>query len=502
MLLLGLDIGSSSVKAALVDARTGATLGAVYAPETEMAIAAPQPGWAEQDPETWWTNACAAVQALLLQTRANPADIAAIGIAYQMHGLVALDAAGQVVRPAIIWCDSRAVPVGETAFQALGADYCLKHFLNAPGNFTASKLKWVQDNEPARYAQVRHFLLPGDYIAYRLTGEMATTVSGLSEGILWDFSKNNLAHELLDHYGLDRALVPPLVPTFGDQGRLTAAAAAALGLRAGVPVTYRAGDQPNNALALHALRPGDIAANAGTSGVVYGVVDRHAADPQNRVNSFAHVNHHPDAPRIGVLLCINGCGSQYRWMRRQIAANDSTYADMENLAAAVPIGSDGLRILPFGNGAERMLGNRDIGAHIAHLDFNRHDRAHLYRAALEGVAFAFVHGIEILRDLGLPPAVIRAGNDNLFQSAVFSETIATLAGTEIEVLATNGAAGAARAAGVGAGLYASVETALQTNTVVARYAPEQDAEAYRQAYGEWGELLKSAVDAKPLSGKK
>lgn len=493
MLLLGLDIGSSSIKAALVDARTGATLGVAHAPDTEMSMAAPQPGWAEQDPDIWWANCCTAVQLLLRNTSANTANIAAIGISYQMHGLVLLDAVGQVVRPAIIWCDSRAVAVGDAAFQALGAAYCFERLLNAPGNFTASKLRWVQENEPEQYARTRYFLLPGDYIAYRLTGAVATTVSGLSEGALWDFAQNTLASGVLEQYGLDRSLVPPVVPTFGEQGRLTGTAAAALGLLPGTPVTYRAGDQPNNALALNALRPGDIAANAGTSGVVYGVLDRLAADPLQRVNSFAHVNHRPDAPRIGMLLCVNGCGSQYRWLRAQTAPG-CAYADLERLAASAPIGADGLCVLPFGNGAERMLGNRDLGARIAHLHVNRHDRAHLCRATLEGIAFAFVHGIQILRELGLSLSVIRAGHDNLFQSAVFCETLATLAAVEIEILATTGATGAAKAAGVAVGAYASPEEAVQTRKSVMQYAPNPKAGPYREAYEKWNRLLASSLD--------
>ncbi len=489
MFLLGLDIGSSSIKAALVDARTGATLGAVHAPETEMAISAPQPGWAEQDPEMWWKNCCAAVLALLRQTGADPARVTAIGISYQMHGLVALDALGQVVRPAIIWCDSRAVPIGEAAFRALGADYCLYHYLNGPGNFTASKLRWVRENEPERFAQIQRFMLPGDFIAYRLTGEAATTMSGLSEGIMWDFSQNDIAHDLLAHYELERSLIPPLVPTFGEQGRLTTAAAAQLGLRPGVPVTYRAGDQPNNALALNVLRPGEVAATGGTSGVVYGVADRLVWDTQNRVNSFAHVNHRADAPRIGVLLCINGCGIQYSWLRRVMAGEGTSYAEMERLAASAPVGSDGLCVLPFGNGAERMLGNRDIGGQILGLNFNRHGQAHMCRAALEGVAFAFVYGIQILRELGLNLSVIRTGNDNLFQSAVFAQTLATLADTEIEVLATNGAVGAARAAGVGVGIFGSPEEAVGASAVATRYAPKLDGEASREAYAVWERML-------------
>ncbi|MCB0530890.1 MAG: carbohydrate kinase [Saprospiraceae bacterium] len=493
MLLLGLDIGSSSVKAALVDAKTGATLGSVFSPETEMDIIAPHPGWAEQHPEVWWDNVCKAVHMLLRKTQANPSEIAAIGISYQMHGLVTIGADGAPVRPAIIWCDSRAVSIGDTAFRDIGESYCLEHYLNGPGNFTASKLKWVKDDEPEHYAQIRYFMLPGDYIAFRLTGEACTTVTGLSEGILWDFAENKVASELLNYYGIERDLIPTVSANFENQGRLTQTAADALGLKPGVPVTYRAGDQPNNALALNALRPGEIAATGGTSGVVYGVVDQLVSDAQNRVNSFAHVNHRVEAPRIGVLLCINGSGIQYSWMRRQMAQEGISYNDMEQLAATTPVGADGLCIIPFGNGAERMLGNQNIGAQILNLHFNRHNRAHFYRAALEGVAFSFVYGMKILRSLGLELSIMRVGNDNLFQSNIFASTIAELLNCRIEMIETTGAVGAAIASGVGIGLWSDPGEGLGAQHRVKIYEPGNAVGPYSTAYEQWATYLDKAI---------
>lgn len=493
MYLLGIDIGSSSIKAALVDARSGKTPGISHAPETEMDIMAPRPGWAEQDPETWWENCRNAVGKLLRRTGISPADVAAIGISYQMHGLVTIDGAGKVVRPSIIWCDSRAVGIGDKAFLDIGEDYCLRHYLNGPGNFTASKLKWVMENEPECYERIRYFMLPGDYLAFRMTGEPLTTISGLSEGILWDFAENGVARRLLDHYGIDRSMIPPLAPAFGEQGRLTEAAAAALGLKAGVPVTYRAGDQPNNALALNVLNPGEVAATGGTSGVVYGVVDRLVYDRQNRVNSFAHVNHSPQKPRIGVLLCINGAGSLYGWMRKQVASDGVSYDDMERMAATVPAGSDGLRIIPFGNGAERMLGNRNTGASVVNLHLNSHGRQHLYRAALEGVAFSFVYGMKVLQEPGLNVSVVRVGNDNLFLSAIFSRTIAQLLGCRIEMLRTTGAAGAAIASGVGIGLWPDVREGLGALEHLHTYEPQQRNAALEDAYGHWADCLKKLM---------
>ncbi len=493
MYLLGFDIGSSSVKVSLVDARTSATVATVHSPETEMQIMAPQPGWAEQNPEMWWENCCLALQKLLDQSNVDTSAIAAIGISYQMHGLVAVDAQGKPVRPSIIWCDSRAVEIGDTAFRDLGESYCLEHYLNSPGNFTASKLKWVRENEPEQFAKIHKIMLPGDYIALRMTGEATTTVSGLSEGILWDFKGNSPAHHLLDYYGLPENLLSDIVPTFGQQGKLTASAAAELGLAAGTPVTYRAGDQPNNALSLNVLQPGEVAATGGTSGVVYGVVDKLVFDRQNRVNSFAHVNHSAEKPRVGVLLCINGAGIQYSWVRRQMAGDGISYSDMERMAAEVPAGSDGLRIIPFGNGAERMLANQNMGAQVHNLHFNRHGKAHFYRAALEGVAFSFVYGMKVLQELGLNVSVLRVGNDNLFQSAIFSSTISNLLDCRIELLRTTGATGAAIAAGVGIGLWSEASEGLGALEAAGVYEPAQGLGGqFADVYEDWAARLEKA----------
>lgn len=485
MYLLGYDIGSSSVKAAIVDARTGKTLGTAQYPDREMDILALHPDWAEQHPVDWWEAACAATRKLLDKTRIAPAELSAIGISYQMHGLVIVDGKGEVLRPSIIWCDSRAVGIGSRAFEKIGANYCLEHYLNAPGNFTASKLRWVRENEPEIFSKVYKFMLPGDYIAFRMTGEICTTASGLSEGVLWDFKENTVARRLLEYYDIPETMLPDVAPVFSKQGRLTAEAAAALGLAPGIPIGYRAGDQPNNALSLNVLRPGEVAATGGTSGVVYAVADRPMFDVQQRVNSFAHINYTPETPLTGVLLCINGTGSQYRWMRQHIGDPGLGYQEMEQLAASAGIGADGVCILPFGNGAERMLGNRAVGSRISGLHFNRHEKRHLYRAALEGIAFSFVYGMEVMQQMGIPVRLLRAGNDNLFQSAVFSNTLSTLVGAAIELIATTGAVGAAKAAGVSVGIYKSVEEAMEGGEVAGHYEPGGEKAAYEEAYEKW-----------------
>ncbi len=487
MYLLGYDIGSSSVKASLVEVATGKCAASAFFPEKEAPIHAPRPGWAEQDPDSWWDYLKQATAAVLAASGCDPSDIKAIGISYQMHGLVCIEKDGTPLRPSIIWCDSRAVPYGQRAFDTLGHDWCLQHLLNSPGNFTAAKLAWVKENEPAVYEDIWKIMLPGDYIAYRMTGEAATTVSGLSEGIFWNFLKNAPSLRLLGALGLDESLLADIVPTFGEQGRLTQGAARELGLEAGTPVTYRAGDQPNNALSLNVLNPGEIASTAGTSGVVYGVIGQVAHDPLSRVNPFAHVNHTAEEPRLGVLLCINGTGILNAWMRRNVAP-DLSYDEINALAASVPVGSEGVSILPFGNGAERMLENRDTGCSIHGVNFNRHNRTHLLRAAQEGIVFSFCYGIEIMQQMGLQVDRIHAGRANMFLSPIFRQTLAETSGATIELYDTDGSIGAARGAGIGAGIYRTPAEAFATLERLDVIEPA-GAREYRAAYERWKSYL-------------
>ncbi|MDR3366861.1 MAG: carbohydrate kinase [Prevotellaceae bacterium] len=493
-LTLGIDIGSSSVKASLVDAQTGEALAGAFFPKKEMEIRAEKLGWAEQSPDSWWENLKLAVQAVVAAAGAKPSEVKAIGISYQMHGLVLVDENYRAVRDAIIWCDSRAVPYGEKAFEEVGREKCLLRLLNSPGNFTLSKLAWVKEHEPQRYARAKYYMLPGDYAAMRLTGRACTTASGLSEGVAWDFAANSPAAFLFDYFGFDATLIPEIVPTFGVQGYLTGAAAGELGLAAGTPVTYRAGDQPNNALSLNVLHPGEVAATAGTSGVVYGVNGEAKYDELSRVNSFAHVNHSDRQTRVGVLLCINGAAVLNAWIRRHLMPEGAGYAEMNELALAAPAGSDGVSIVPFGNGAERALGNREPGCSIHGVNFARHGKAHLIRAAHEGVAFAFRYGMDIMNGMGVETKTIRAGYANLFLSPVFRQTLSNITGATIELYNTDGSVGAARGAGIGAGIYRSEAEALATLKKIATVAPdEKSAEASAAAYERWAELLSQAV---------
>ena len=495
MHLLGFDIGSSSVKVSLINAESGSCEASAYYPKQEMTITAKQTGWAEQDPMQWWNNAKLALSQVLTASMVPASEIKAIGISYQMHGLVAVDKDQNPLRDAIIWCDSRATGIGAKALNEIGSDKCLAHLLNSPGNFTASKLKWVKDNEPELYKKIYKIMLPGDYIAMKLTGEIKTTIGGLSEGMFWDFKENGVAKFLLDYYGFDEGLLPEIVPTFSVQGELCEEAARELGLVAGIKISYRAGDQPNNALSLNVLNPGEIAATGGTSGVVYGVSEEIKYDPLSRVNTFAHVNHTHELNRLGILLCINGTGILNSWLNKQVGGGGIKYPEMDRMAAEIPIGSQGLSIMPFGNGAERVLQNQNPGAAVMNLNFNIHKAGHLFRAGQEGIAFAFKYGMDIMQSIGIDCKVIRAGKANMFLSPVFRDTLATTTGAAIELFNTDGSVGAARGAGLGAGIYKDAKEAFATLTKVDVTAPDTaNQQAYDDAYGVWKENLEKITN--------
>ena len=492
MFLLGYDIGSSSVKASLVNAGTGKSVSSAFFPKTEADIMAVRPGWAEQDPESWWEYLKRSTQAVLEESGVSPAEIKAIGISYQMHGLVCVDKERNVLRPAIIWCDSRAVPYGQRAFEALGEERCLSHLLNSPGNFTASKLAWIKENEPAVYEKIHKIMLPGDYIAMRLSGEICTTVPGLSEGIFWDFKESRVAGFLMKHYGFDHSLIADIKPTFSEQGNVNAVAARELGLKEGTPITYRAGDQPNNALSLNVFNPGEIASTAGTSGVVYGVNGEVNYDPQSRVNTFAHVNHTAEQARLGILLCINGTGILNSWVKKHIAPEGISYNEMNVLASGAPVGSSGISILPFGNGAERMLNNKKTGCSIHGVDFNTHGKHHIIRAAQEGIVFSFKYGIDIMEQMGVPVKKIHAGHANMFLSPVFRDTLAGVTGAVIELYDTDGSVGAAKGAGLGAGIYKDSKEAFATLEKLDVIEPDPTrAQEYADAYARWKHCMQN-----------
>jgi xylulokinase len=506
MLLLGIDLGTSSIKVAVTDAATHRVLATAQYPESEAVILTPQPGWAEQSPDLWWDHVQQAIRRVHASGAYDPMDIGSIGIAYQMHGLVLVDKEQRVLRNSIIWCDSRAVPYGNRAFEAIGEQRCLERLLNSPGNFTAAKLAWVKENEPALYSRIDRVLLPGDFIALRLTGEATTTISALSEGIFWDFASDALSEDVFSFFGFDKSFIPAVRPLFSAHGGLTTAAAAALEMKAGVPVTYKAGDQPNNALSLNVLEPGEVAATAGTSGVIYGVTDALTYDPASRVNPFAHVNYTAGSRRIGVLLCINGTGILNRWIRdlmgapgggaaaaggagvRDGSAAGVSYEALNAAASRLEPGSAGLRVLPFGNGAERIFENALVGAQLLNIDLNVHSAAHVYRAGQEGIAFAFRYGLDIMRENGMNPGVIRAGMANMFKSSVFVEAFVNATNVPVELYNSDGSVGAAIGAGIGVGIYRNGAEAFAGLKPVQLIEPTK-AGVYDGLYNEWRQSL-------------
>ncbi len=495
--LLGFDVGSSSVKAALVDADSGNCVATAFYPEKEAPIIAHKAGWAEQEPQMWWENAKLSLRKVMNDACVSGDEIKAIGISYQMHGLVCVDKDQNVLRPSIIWCDSRAVPYGEKAFEDLGSEQCLSHLLNSPGNFTAAKLAWVKENEPQIFEKIYKIMLPGDYIAMKLSGVVNTTISGLSEGMLWDFKMKKPAKFLMDYFGFGEDIIADIVPTFSVQSEVCAEAAAELGLKEGTPISYRGGDQPNNALSLNVFNPGEIASTAGTSGVVYGVLGGVGYDKKSRVNTFAHVNYTKDLDRLGVLLCINGTGILNAWVRRTVAPEGISYSDLNDFAATVPVGSEGVTIIPFGNGAERVIENREIGCSIHGINFNKHSKAHIVRAAQEGIVFSFCYGMEIMRQMGMDIHKIHAGKANMFLSPLFRDTLANVSGATIELYETDGSVGAAKGAGMGCGIYKDNNEAFASLKKLAVVEPdEKQHDCYQAAYERWKETLRQSLETK------
>ena len=493
---VGIDVGSSSVKTSIFDARKGKSIGRAVFPAQEQIIDASNPGWAEQDPEMWWEHFKAGYTQIIRDHKIPLDDIAGFGISYQMHGLVALDSHGNVLRKSIIWCDSRAEDIGSEAFNAIGQRTCLASLLNSPGNFTASKLSWVKTHEPKIYAQIHKFMLPGDYIAFRLTGEMTTTASGLSEAILWDFPNREISTQVLNHFGIDKKLVPDLVPTLGHQGTLSRETALELGLSPGVTVTYRAGDQPNNAFSLNVLEPGQVAATAGTSGVVYAVSDQDVYDERSRINTFLHVNDRSISKRNGILICVNGTGILYSWLKRLFnqTPGSVSYEQMNANAQQISAGADGLQVYPFGNGSERLLEGRHVQASIEQLDFNRHHAGHLIRAGMEGIIFSLNLGFDLLGTYGVPLQSIRAGHSNMFLSPTFRSIFATVTNTEVRIFDTDGADGAARGAALGAGFYDDASQTFESLKLIDTVAPDRAlTNQYFDLYSGWKEVLDTAI---------
>ncbi|MDH5597810.1 MAG: FGGY family carbohydrate kinase [Cyclobacteriaceae bacterium] len=489
MLLLGIDLGSSSIKGSVIDGTTGITLARSQFPETEMKIISTNSEWAEQDPELWWEYVQIVIKNLTQKLGKKSIEIGAIGISYQMHGLVMVDSAQKVIHNSIIWCDSRSVNIGDKAFKSIGEDYCLNNLLNSPGNFTASKLRWVQENLPQVYARIDKIMLPGDFISLKLTGTLSTTITGMSEGIFWNFKEKGIDKEVLINYNITDTIIPEFHNSFAIHGTLLKEVARDLGLKENIPVSYKAGDQPNNALSLNVLNPGEIAATAGTSGVIYGVSERIQYDPKSRINTFAHVNHSDSLTRLGILLCINGTGILNSWLHKNISGGKS-YEDMNQLASNSPVGSKGLLTFPFGNGSERILEGKNIEGIFKNINYNIHSASDLLRSSQEGIVFSLIYGLKIMKETGISPSAIRAGYSNMFLSPVFTETLVNTSQIPVELYDTDGSIGAARGAGIGTGWYTSPDEAFQSLKKILHKDPEIPfKEEFQSAYQKWEDEL-------------
>ena len=409
-----------------------------------------------------------------------------------MHGLVVVDEMKKLLRPSIIWCDSRAVDLGEKAFRSIGQNYCLTHLLNSPGNFTASKLAWVKTNEPEIFDQIYKIMLPGDYFVMKLTGEITTTKSGLSEGIFWDYENECISEEVLNVYDISKELIPEIVPSIGSALKVQKVLATKLGLNEDVKITYRAGDQPNNAFSLNVLNEGEIAATAGTSGVIYAVSNKKTYDIKSRINTFVHVNDAQNKPSNGVLICVNGTGILYSWLKKLLNTKNLhiDYAEMNEMVKSVPVGAEGLLCLPFGNGSERIFENKLIGSHLLNLDFNKHETGHMLRAAVEGIIYALNLGFEMLSDLNINRNTIRAGNANLFLSDIFKSIFANVTDTPLEIFNTDGANGAARGAALGFGIFETMEEAFDDLQLLEVIEPNSElCTIYKESFEGWKETI-------------
>jgi xylulokinase len=477
-MLLGLDVGTGGSRA-LIIGEDGALIAS--ATSEHAPFASPGPAWAEQDPDDWWRASQEATRAALAAAGLPGSSIRAIGLSGQMHGAVLLDERDRVVRPAIIWCDQRTAAECAWLDRMVGRARLIELTGNpALTNFTITKLLWVRQHEPERWARVRHVLLPKDYVRFRLSGERAIDVADASGTLMLDVAARRWSAPVLEAAGIPRELLPALFESPDVCAHVSPDAAAATGLAAGTPIVAGAGDQAAGAVGMGITRPGAVSATIGTSGVVFAATDRPAADPAGRLHTFCHA-----VPgRWHVMGVTQAAGLSLRWMRELLGA--SSYDDLTHEAAQVPAGSDGVTWAPYLMGERTPHLDPDVRAALVGLSAAQ-GRGHVVRAVLEGVAFSLCDTFAIFAEMSIPVDRIRAGGGGA-RSALWRRIQAAAYGREVETVAVDeGAAyGAALLAGVGAGVWSSVDQAceavVRTSSVTRPEPDEVDimAAAYRR----------------------
>ena len=485
--MMGIDVGTTGTRAVIVRP-DGHVVGAATGDHQPMRML--RPGWAEQDPEDWWQAALVAIRRALSEARLKGSEVAAVGFTGQMHGVVLLDKALTVLRPALIWCDQRSQPQCEWITQKTGRERLIQYVSNpALTGFSAPKLLWVRDNEPQVFERAAHFLLPKDFVRFRMTGEFASDVSDASGTLLFDVTNRRWSREMLAALEIDSALLPRVFESPEITGEITQETAVLTGLTAGTPVAAGAGDQAASAVGNGIVLPGLTSATLGTSGVIFSYTESPKLDPRGRIHTFCHA-----VPgKWHVMGVTQGAGLSLRWFRDQFAPSETWYArntdaDPYELlirqAERVPAGCDGLLWLPY------LMGER-----TPHLDAQArgmwfgltaaHTRAHLIRSILEGVAFSLRDSLEIFKEIEIPVEQIRASGGGS-RSFLWRQIQADIFGKELVTLRTSegSALGAALLAGVGARIYASVEeSARYAIEVKERMAPCADnVRVYDQYY--------------------
>ncbi len=480
---LGIDVGTTSSRALLIDAR-GGVRGSFSAPHQEMQMA--RPLWAEQHPDDWWSATQIAIQGVVRASAVDAKSIVSIGLTGQMHGLVLLDSADKVIRPALIWCDQRSQQQVDFIVGKLGAAAILKATANPMlTGWTLPKLLWIRDYEPEQFARVRKVLLPKDYIRFKLTGEFATDVSDASGTGMFDVVHRRWSEAVVSGLNLDPSILPTAVESSTVTGKVTATAAQITGLSEGTPVVGGAGDQAASAIGNGIVTPGTMSCTLGTSGVVFAYLDKPAYDPQGRVHTFCHA-----LPNVWHVMGVTqGAGLSLQWFRNRFAPQ-AQYDDLTAEAALAPAGSHGLFWLPY------LMGERtphlDALARACWIGLTaKHSRADLTRSVLEGVSYSLNDGLQIIRGLGADPAVIRLSGGGA-RSPFWHQLFADIFNVYVAVLETQegSAYGAALLALGGTGEYGSVRELVNAaiHEVSGRQPEPASAEAYAKRYAVYRSL--------------